>query len=88
MTDITGLEAVVFLSPWFDFYELGTTYGTAGVDLKIFTNSEKIVIDSTFSTCFTMQRNNKFAEAHNCYDVTVDYIETKTKQRNLYNIKK
>ena len=39
MGDVTGLEAMVYLAPWFDFYAIGKEYGTAGLDMKIFTNS-------------------------------------------------
>lgn len=67
---------------------MGKYYGSAGLELKIITNAESITIDSTFSTCTTMQRNNKFTDAHNCYDVTLNYVENKTKVRNLYNIQR
>lgn len=39
MGDVAGLEAMVYLAPWFDFYTIGKEYGTAGLDMKIFTNS-------------------------------------------------
>lgn len=34
------------------------------------------------------QRNGKPADAHTCYDSTLNYIENKTKSVNLYNVKK
>lgn len=86
--DITPLQAIVHISPWFDLYGLGKYYGTAGVEMKIFTDSERITIDSTFANCDNLQRSNKFKEAHNCYDTTLNYVENKTKMINLYNVKK
>lgn len=84
--DIHPLEGIVHISGWFDFYGLGKFYGTGGVELKIFTDSERITIDSTFVNCYNFQRSSKFQEAHTCYDTTLNYIESKTKNRNLYNI--
>lgn len=54
--------------------------------MKIFTDSERITIDGTFTNCYNFQRSSKFVEAHSCYDTTLNYVETKTKNRNLYNI--
>lgn len=54
--------------------------------MKIFGDSERITIDGTFTNCYNFQRNSKFLEAHNCYDTTLNYVESKTKNRNLFNI--
>ena len=86
--DISPLGAIVHISPWFDLYGLGKFYGSGGVEMKIFTDSERVTIESTFANCDTLQRSKKFIEAHNCYDVTLNYVENKTKTRNLYNIQK
>ena len=60
MDDVDPLQAVFHISNWFDFYGLGTFYGTAGIDMKIFTNVERITIESTFINCYNSQKSGKF----------------------------
>lgn len=72
--DIAGLLGIVHVSPWFDLYGLGQFYGAAGVEMKIFTNSERVTIESTFVNCYNFQTSKKFIEAHNCYDTTLNYV--------------
>lgn len=87
LDDVDPLQAIFHVSPWFDFYELGKYYGTGGLEMKIFTDIERITIESTFVNCFNQQRSSKFQEAHQCYDTTLNYIESKTKNINLMNVK-
>ena len=84
--DIDALQTVVHISGWFDFYQIGKYYGAAGIEMKLFGTSEKVTIESTFTTCYTYQRNSKFADAHSCYLTTLNYIEEKTKNANLFNV--
>lgn len=86
LDDIDPLKGIVHIGAWFDLYGIGKYYGTGGVDLKIFTDSERITIESTFTNCYNLQRSSKFTEAHQCYETTLNYVESKTKNRNLYNI--
>lgn len=74
LDDIVPLKGIVHVSGWIDLYNVGKYYGTAGVEMKIFTDSERITIESTFVNCYNFQRSSKFAEAHNCYDVTLNYV--------------
>jgi hypothetical protein len=60
LDDIMPLKGIVHISGWFDLYGTGKYYGTGGVELKIFTDSERITIDSTFVNCYNFQRSNKF----------------------------
>ncbi len=69
-----------------DLYNIGKYYGVGGVEMKIFGDSERITIDGTFTNCYNFQRSSKFLEAHNCYDTTLNYVESKTKNRNLFNV--
>ena len=55
--------------------------------MRIFSNSERITIESTFVTCFSYQNNQRFKDAHQCYDTTLDYVESKTKNYNLFDVK-
>lgn len=83
---IQNLVGVVALAPWPDLYAVGKYYGVAGVQLKIFGTSEKNSIETTFSTCFTNLKNGKYREAHDCYESVLNFVETKTNNRNLYNV--
>ena len=66
---------------------MGRYYGVAGIDFSIFTNSERIAIETTFLTCFNYQKNSKFTEAHDCYDSTLNFVESKTKNWNLFDVR-
>lgn len=56
------------------------------METKIFGDTERYTIEATFTQCFNYQRNSKFTEAHTCYDTTLNFIESKTKNINLNNI--
>lgn len=83
---IQNLAGVVSLAPWPELYAIGKYYGVAGVDLKIFGNTERTSIETTFGQCYTNLRNGKYKEAHECYDGVLNFVETKTNNHNLYNI--
>jgi hypothetical protein len=42
--DIATLKGIIHLSAWPELYAIGKYYGVAGVDLKIYGDSEKIAI--------------------------------------------
>lgn len=81
-----SLIGVVSLAPWGDLYDYGKYCGVAGVELGILTNGEKNTIETTFTTCYLYIRNGKFNEAHKCYDETLNFVESKTNNINLFNI--
>ena len=83
----SNLIGIVSLSPWGDLYDIGKYYGVAGVELGILTAGEKNSIESTFTTCYLYLRNGKYTEAHQCYDSTLNFVELKTNNRNLFNVK-
>lgn len=62
-------------------------YGVAGIELKIFGNSERIAIESTLVSCYNNVVAKKFTEAHNCYDSILNFVESKTKNVNVFNTK-
>ncbi len=86
LDDIDTLTAIVHLSAWPELYAVGKYYGVAGVDMKIFTDSERIAIESTYITCYNNLKNLKYLEAHNCYDSVLNFIESKTKNVNVFNV--
>jgi hypothetical protein len=38
------LKGIIHVSAWYDLYEVGRLYGTGGMELKIFTDAERITI--------------------------------------------
>jgi hypothetical protein len=38
------LSSITWVQPWPELYALGKQYGVAGIDYKIFNNSERIAI--------------------------------------------
>jgi hypothetical protein len=87
LDDIDALKGIIHISGWFDLYEVGRLYGVGGMDMKIFTDAERITIEATFVNCLNLQKNQKFNESHQCYDTTLNYVENKTKNRNLFDIR-
>jgi hypothetical protein len=67
-------------------YEIGVFYGSGGLEMKIFTNTERNTIDATMINCHLCQLNNTFTKAHQCSDDTLNYVENRTKNINLFNI--
>jgi hypothetical protein len=86
LDDIEPLKGIIHISAWFDLYELGVFYGSGGLEMKIFTNTERNTIDATMINCHLYQLNNTFTKAHQCYDDTLNYVENRTKNLNLFNI--
>jgi hypothetical protein len=60
LDEIGGLKGVIHLGAWPELYAMGRFYGIAGVELKIYTESERIAIDSTFTSCYNYVRSSKF----------------------------
>lgn len=87
LDDIDALKGIIHLSIWPEIYAIGRYYGIAGVELKIYTESERIAIDSTFSSCYTQIRNAKYLEAHQCLDSVFNFVESKTKNINLFDVR-
>ena len=85
LKDINGLSGIIHLSSWPEVYAIGRYYGIAGLELKIYAESERIAIDSTFSTCYNNIRASKFLEAHQCVDAIYNFVESKTKNSNLFD---
>lgn len=85
LDDIPGLKGIIHLAPWPEIYAIGRFYGIAGVELKIYTESERIAIDSTFTSCYNDVRSSKFLEAHQCLETILNFVESKTKNANLYD---
>lgn len=83
---LTNIAGVVALSPWTELYAIGKYYGTAGVELNIFTNAEKTSIETTFLNCYLNLKNGKYKEAHQCYDSVLNFVEQKGLNRNLWNV--
>lgn len=52
LNDINNLDGLVHVSAWPELYAVSKYYGVAGIELKIFTNSERIAIESTLITCY------------------------------------
>jgi hypothetical protein len=50
--DISGLSGLVHLSAWPELYAVSKYYGVAGIELKIFSNAERVAIESTLITCY------------------------------------
>jgi hypothetical protein len=87
LDDISGLKGIIHLSIWPEIYAMGRFYGIAGVELKIYTESERIAIDSTFTSCYNYVRSSKFLEAHQCLETILNFVESKTKNVNLFDVR-
>jgi hypothetical protein len=87
LDDISGLKGIIHLSIWPEIYAMGRFYGIAGVELKIYTESERIAIDSTFTSCYNDVRSSKFLEAHQCLETILNFVESKTKNVNLFDVR-
>lgn len=87
MDDIAALKGLIHLSPWPELYAVGRYYGIAGVELKIYTESERIAIDSTFTSCYNYIRSAKFLEGHQCLDTIFNFVESRTKNTNLFDVR-
>jgi hypothetical protein len=74
INDIKALKGIIHLSSWPELYVIGRYYGIAGVELKIYTESERIAIDSTFTNCYNSQRSGKYLEAHQCVDAILNFV--------------
>lgn len=53
---------------------MGRYYGVAGIELKILSDSERIAIDSTFTSCYNYIRSSKFLESHQCLDTIYNFV--------------
>ena len=85
--DIDALKGVIHLSPWPEMYGMGLYYGVAGLELKIYTDASRIAIDSTFASCANYIRNSKLLEAHQCVDSIFNFVEDRTKNTNLFDVR-
>lgn len=68
-------------------YAVGRFYGVGGIDLKIFGEPERVAIDSTFTSCYNYIRASKFLEAHQCFETILNFVESKTKNINVFDIR-
>jgi hypothetical protein len=87
LDDIDTLKGVIHLSAWPELYAIGKYYGIAGVELKLYTESERIPIESTFTSCYNYVRSSKFLEAHQCLETIFNFVESKTKNANLFDVR-
>lgn len=87
LDDISALKGFIHLSVWPELYAIGRYYGIAGVELKIYTESERIAIDSTFTSCYNYVRSAKYLEAHQCIDTIFNFVESRTKNVNLFDVR-
>ena len=83
--DISALKGIIHLAAWPELYAVGRFYGVAGVELKIYGDSEKIAIESTFTSCYNYLRAAKYLEAHQCLDTILNFAESRTKNANLFD---
>lgn len=74
LIDIAGLKAFIHFSIWPEIYAIGRYYGIAGVELKLYTESERIAIDSTFTSCYNYVRSAKYLEAHQCLETILNFV--------------
>lgn len=87
LDDISGLKGIIHLGAWPEIYAMGRFYGIAGVELKIYTESERIAIDSTFTSCYNYVRSSDFLKAHQCLETILNFVESKTKNVNLFDVR-
>lgn len=85
--DISALKGLIHFSIWPQIYAIGRFYGIAGVELKLYTESSRIAIDSTFTSCYNYVRSAKYLEGHQCLDTIFNFVEDKTKNTNLFDIR-
>lgn len=85
--DINALKGIIHLAAWPELYAVGRYYGVAGVELKIYGDSEKIAIESTFTSCYNYVRSSKWLEAHQCLDTILNFAEARTKNANLFDVR-
>lgn len=74
LDDIDTLKGVIHFSSWPELYAIGRYYGVAGVELKLHGESERIAIDSTFTSCYNYLRSSKFLEGHQCLDSIYNFV--------------
>lgn len=86
LDDIDTLSGIIHISSWPEMYVISRYYGVAGIDLKIFGNSEKVAIESTMISCYNYITAKKYLEARNCYESVLNFVESKTKNCNLYDV--
>jgi hypothetical protein len=87
LDDIGTLKGLIHFSLWPEIYAIGRYYGVAGLELKILAESERVAIDSTFTSCYNYVRSSKFLEAHQCLDTIYNFVESKTKNTNLLDVR-
>jgi hypothetical protein len=87
LDDIDTLRGIIHFSAWPEIYAIGRYYGIGGVELKIYTESERIAIDTTFTSCYNYVRSSKFLEAHQCLDTIYNFVESRTKNANLFDVR-
>jgi hypothetical protein len=87
LDDFDNLKGIIHISSWPEMYVIGRYYGIAGLELKVYGDSERIAIDSTFSSCYTNLRNSKFLEAHQCLEAIYNFVESRTKNSNLFDVR-
>ena len=85
LDDIPNLFMIVHIGFFPELYALGKYAGVAGVELGLFGITEKITIESTFTTCYTYLRNEKYQEARDCYNNILNYASAQSKNSNLFN---
>lgn len=78
---------MIHFSIWPEIYAIGRFYGIAGVELKLYTESSRIAIDSTFTSCYNYVRSAKYLEGHQCLDTIFNFVEDKTKNANLFDVR-
>ena len=83
--DISALKGIIHLSSFPEIYAVGRYYGIAGLELNIYGSSERISIDSTTTSCYNQIRNGKYLEGHQCFDAIYNFVESRTKNRNLFD---
>lgn len=86
LDDMDTVSGIVHISSWPELYAVSRYYGVAGIELKIFGSSERFAVESTLVTCSNNINNKKYLEAHNCYESVLNFVESRTKNCNLYNV--
>ena len=86
LDDIPNLQMIVHIGFWPELYALGKYAGVAGVELGLFGNTEKITIESTFTTCYNYLTKEKYLEARDCFNNILNYASDKSKNNNLFNV--
>jgi hypothetical protein len=57
---VDNVAGAIALSAWTELYAIGKYYGSAGVDMNIYSEAQKTLIDSNFLNCYLNLKNGKF----------------------------